>query len=106
MLYDAYEVQRSLLTNLVNVQATLVGQRQNEEMARLTEAGFAQNEQVKRISSWAAIFFAPSLVAGTYGMNFDHMPELHWTLGYPFAVVLMLVAGGLLWVLFKRKSWL
>ncbi len=76
---------RTLLTNLVNVQATLVAQRQNDEMARLTEAGYEQNEQVKKISSWAAIAFAPTLVAGIYGMNFDHMPELHWTLGYPFA---------------------
>ena len=97
---------RTLLTNLVNVQATLVAQRQNEEMARLTEAGYEQNEQVKRISSWAAIAFAPTLVAGIYGMNFDHMPELHWTLGYPFAVLLMVLAGGLLWVLFKRNDWL
>ena len=97
---------KTLLTNLVSVQATLVGQRQNEEMARLTEAGFAQNEQVKRISSWAAIAFAPTLVAGIYGMNFDSMPELHWALGYPFAILLMLLAGGLLWVLFKRNDWL
>ena len=77
---------RALLTNLVNVQATLVAQRQNEEMARMTEAGYEQNEQVKRISSWAAIAFAPTLVAGIYGMNFDRMPELHWALGYPFAL--------------------
>ena len=39
-------------------------------------------------------------------MNFDHMPELHWALGYPFAVLLMVLAGGLLWVLFKRNDWL
>jgi magnesium transporter len=97
---------RALLTNLVNVQATLVAQRQNEEMARMTEAGFEQNEQVKRISSWAAIAFAPSLVAGIYGMNFEHMPELHWTLGYPYALVLMVLTGGVLWVLFRRNGWL
>lgn len=103
---DRVENHRALLTNLVNVQATLVAQRQNEEMARLTEAGYEQNEQVKRISSWAAIAFAPSLVAGIYGMNFDNMPELHWTLGYPFAIVLMLLAGSLLWALFKHNNWL
>ena len=97
---------RALLTNLVNVQATLVAQRQNDEMARLTEAGFEQNEQVKRISSWAAIAFAPTLVAGIYGMNFDHMPELHWMLGYPFALFLMVATAGLLWALFKRNDWL
>ena len=54
---------RELLTNILQVNAALVAQRQNEEMARLTEAGYEQNEQVKRISSWAAIFFAPTLVA-------------------------------------------
>ena len=97
---------RALLTNLVNVQATLVGQRQNEEMARMTAAGYEQNEQVKRISSWAAIFFAPTLIAGIYGMNFDHMPELHWTLGYPFAIFLMVALAAVLWVLFKRNDWL
>jgi magnesium transporter len=103
---ERVENYRALLTNLVNVQATLVAQRQNDEMARMTEAGYEQNEQVKRISSWAAIAFAPTLVAGIYGMNFDHMPELHWALGYPFAILLMVLAGGLLWVLFKRNDWL
>jgi magnesium transporter len=103
---ERVENYRALLTNLVNVQATLVAQRQNEEMARMTEAGYKQNEQVKRVSSWAAIAFAPTLVAGVYGMNFDHMPELHWGLGYPFAVLLMIGSGGLLWALFKRNGWL
>ena len=78
---------RDLLTNILQVNATLVGQRQNEEMARMTEAGFEQNEQVKRISSWAAIFFAPSFVASVYGMNFDIMPELRrrWATRSPSA---------------------
>jgi len=52
------------------VNAALVGQRQNDEMTRLTEASYQQNEQVKRISSVAAILFAPTLIAGIYGMNF------------------------------------
>ena len=103
---ERVENDRALLTNLVNVQATLVAQRQNDEMARMTEAGYEQNEQVKRVSSWAAIAFAPTLVAGIYGMNFDHMPELHWTLGYPFSIVLMFAAATRLWALFKRNGWL
>ena len=97
---------RELLTNILQVNAALVGQRQNEEMARMTEAGFEQNEQVKRISSWAAIFFAPSFVASVYGMNFDVMPELRWPLGYPFALLLMALLSGALYVAFKRKGWL
>ena len=88
------EGYRQLLTNILTVNAALVAQRQNEEMTRLTEAGYEQNEQVKRISSWAAILFAPTLIASIYGMNFDHMPELHWALGYPFAVALMLLLGA------------
>jgi magnesium transporter len=96
---DRVENDRALLTNLVNVQSTLVAQR-------LTETGIEQNEQVKRISSWAAIAFAPTLVAGIYGMNFDHMPELRWAYGYPFSILLMIAFAGLLWFLFRRRGWL
>lgn len=97
---------RQLLSSILQVNSTLVGQRQNDEIARMTETSLEQNEQVKRISSWAAIFFAPSFVASVYGMNFKLMPELEWTFGYPFAVGLMaLLAGALYWA-FKRKGWL
>ncbi len=97
---------RELLTNILQVNAALVGQRQNEEMTRMTEAGFQQNEQVKRISSWAAIFFAPSFVASLYGMNFKLMPELDWMFGYPYALVLMVLFAAALYWAFKRKGWL
>ncbi len=97
---------RALLTNILTVNAALVGQRQNEVMTELTQAGYDQNEQLKRISSWAAIFFAPTLVASVYGMNFDDMPELGWTFGYPFAVLLMVLFGAGLYVAFKRRGWL
>lgn len=97
---------RQLLANILTVNAALVAQRQNDEMTQLTESGYAQNEQMKRISSWAAILFAPTLVASIYGMNFTHMPELNWTLGYPMALGLMVVLGLVLYVLFKRRNWL
>jgi magnesium transporter len=103
---DRVDGYRQLLNNILTVNAALVAQRQNDEMTRLSEAGFEQNEQVKRISSWAAILFAPTLVASIYGMNFDHMPELHWTLGYPFAVALMVALGLILHTIFKRRGWL
>jgi magnesium transporter len=83
-----------------------VAQRQNEEAARLTAASLEQNEEVKRISSWAAILFAPTLVGTVYGMNFDHIPELHWTFGYPYALSLMLLTSVTLYLLFKRRGWL
>jgi len=97
---------RALLQNALNVQATLVGQRQNEEMRALTETSLAQNEEVKRISAWAAILFAPTLVGTVYGMNFRHMPELHWLYGYPAAVALMFVTSAALYVVFTRRGWL
>ena len=97
---------RELLTNILQVNAALVGQRQNEEMARMTEAGFEQNEQVKRISSWAAIFFAPSFIASVYGMNFENMPELEASWGYPVIVGVMVVACFTLYRVFKRSGWL
>jgi magnesium transporter len=103
---ERIEAFRQLLANILQVNAALVGQRQNEEMARLTQAGYDQNEQMKRVSSWAAILFAPTLVAGIYGMNFTHMPELSWIFGYPFAVLLMFLLGLVLYLVFKRRGWL
>lgn len=97
---------RALLQNALTVHSTLVAQEQNEQMRTLTEAGYRQNEQVKRISSWAAILFAPTLIGTIYGMNFDHMPELHWTLGYPLALALMVVLGIVLHNVFERHHWL
>jgi magnesium transporter len=90
---------RDLLQNALTLDGTLTANRQNE-------VSVEQNEQVKKISSWAAIFFAPSFVAGVYGMNFDHMPELHWYFGYPMAIGLMAGTAALMYVIFKRKNWL
>ena len=54
----------------------------------------------------AAILFAPTLVGTIYGMNFEHMPELHWTVGYPLALSLMVVTSLTLYLVFKRRDWL
>jgi magnesium transporter len=93
---DAFRV---LLQNILSVNLTL-------ETKALSEASHAQNEQVKRISAWAAILFAPTLVGTNYGMNFEHMPELGWKLGYPFALALMLLVAVSLYVVFKRRRWI
>lgn len=90
---------RLLLQNALTVDGTLTTNRQNEASA-------AQNEQVKKISSWAAILFAPSFVAGVYGMNFRNMPELEWPWGYPFALGLMAVIATGMYIIFKKKTWL
>jgi magnesium transporter len=97
---------RALLQNALTVHTALVGRRQNEEMRHLTEASLAQSEEVKRISSWAAILFAPTLVGTIYGMNFGHMPELAWRYGYPLALLAMVSTGLILYVVFKRHHWL
>lgn len=97
---------RQMLSDILTVNATLVNQAQNEEIKRLTEASFDQNEEVKKVSAWAAILFAPTLIGTVYGMNFDYMPELQWPLGYPFALGLMAVVSSALYVVFKRAGWL
>ncbi|MGO2668199.1 MAG: CorA family divalent cation transporter, partial [Microbacterium gubbeenense] len=61
---------------------------------------------MKKISGWAAILFAPTLIAAVYGMNFDVMPELHWAFGYPVAVGLMVLFAAVLFVLFKWRKWM
>ncbi|WP_022881522.1 magnesium and cobalt transport protein CorA [Gryllotalpicola ginsengisoli] len=97
---------RSMLRDILTVNATLVTERQNARMAQLSELGHKQGEDTKKISAWAAILFTPSLIASIYGMNFSHMPELHWVWGYPFAVFLMVVLAVLLWFIFRKQNWL
>ncbi len=93
------EAFRTLLDKALQAQSTLITRR-------MTEVSVAQNEQIKRITSWAAILFAPTLVGTVYGMNFRYMPELDWVFGYPFAMGLMALLGIGLYVAFKRRDWL
>ena len=97
---------RETLQNALTVHSTLVTQSQNDEMRALSRASIAQGEQVKKISGWAAILFAPSLIGSIYGMNFVTMPELQWEYGYPLALGLMLASSVTLYVVFKTRKWL
>jgi magnesium transporter len=90
---------RQLLENILSVNLTL-------ETKALTETSLAQNEEVKRISAWAAILFAPTLIGTIYGMNFEHMPELHWRVGYPLAIALMVATSVVLYLIFKKRGWI
>jgi magnesium transporter len=74
--------------------------------ANLTQASVRQNEDVRRISAWAAIVAVPTLITGIYGMNFEHMPELGWTVGYPLALAVMALVCIALYRNFKRAGWL
>jgi magnesium transporter len=90
---------RVLLQNILSVHLTL-------ETKALNEVSVDQNEQVQKISAWAAILFAPTLIGTVYGMNFKYMPELKWRLGYPMALAFMLIVGLALYVIFKRRRWI
>lgn len=74
--------------------------------ANLTQASVRQNEDVRKISAWAAIIAVPTLITGIYGMNFEHMPELGWTVGYPLALALMAAVCFGLYRRFRRSGWL
>jgi magnesium transporter len=74
--------------------------------ANLAQVGVRQNEDMRRISAWVAIVAVPTAVAGIYGMNFEHMPELDWTYGYPAVLVFMLVVCSSLYWYFRRAGWL
>ena len=74
--------------------------------ANLSLVSVAQNEHSKRLAAWAAIIAVPTMIAGVYGMNFDTMPELHWPLGYPLVMALMIGACASLFVGFRRSGWL
>ena len=74
--------------------------------AHLARISVQQNDDMRKISAGAALVVVPTLIAGIYGMNFDHMPELAWQFGYLYAVLLMFgTSAGLLWF-FKRSGWL
>jgi magnesium transporter len=74
--------------------------------AHLARIGVEQNEDMRKISAWVAIAAVGTMVAGVYGMNFQHIPELGWRYGYAYALGLMAVASLLLYRLFKKSGWL
>jgi magnesium transporter len=74
--------------------------------ANVAQVGMRQNEDMRKISAWVAIIATPTMIAGIYGMNFDHMPELEWIAGYPFALGLMVLSCVVLYRNFKRRDWL
>ncbi|MEU0370044.1 magnesium/cobalt transporter CorA [Streptomyces sp. NPDC006283] len=74
--------------------------------AHLAQVTVAQNEDMRKITAWAAIIAVPTMVCGVYGMNFDHMPELRWTYGYPLVLGVIAVACFTLHRGFRRNGWL
>jgi magnesium transporter len=101
-LQDVYDHLLRILQALEGYQDLAAGALE----ANLTVASNRVNEVARTLTAYAAIFAVLTLVSGVYGMNFEHMPELHWRLGYPYALGLMLVLAAGLWGFFKRKGWL
>jgi magnesium transporter len=78
----------------------------NALQANLTQVSVRQNEDMRKISAWVAILAVPTMIAGIYGMNFEHMPELRWRFGYPAVLLLIAVVCLALYRRFKRAGWL
>ncbi|GAA4477455.1 magnesium/cobalt transporter CorA [Rhodococcus olei] len=83
----------------------------DEVLSTLVEAALAkvavqQNTDMRKISAWVAIAAVPTMVAGVYGMNFEHMPELQWSFGYPAVIIVIAVVCAGLFVTFRRNNWL
>ncbi|GAA3142148.1 hypothetical protein GCM10017687_68710 [Streptomyces echinatus] len=74
--------------------------------AHLAQMSVRQNDDMRKISAWAAMAAVPTMIAGIYGMNFDHMPELHWLWSYPVVILVMAGLEVVLHRLFKRRGWL
>jgi magnesium transporter len=89
--------------DVIDTLDSLLSTAFDAHLARIT---VQQNDDMRKISAGVALAAAPTLIAGVYGMNFEHMPELSWTVGYPLAVGLMVAISGGLWVLFKKSGWL
>jgi magnesium transporter len=96
---DRIEGFRQLLSSVLHANLTQVSLRQNEVTVR-------QNQDMRRISAWVAILAVPTMIAGIYGMNFEHMPELRWTFGYPLVLGVIAVLCGILFWRFRKSGWL
>jgi magnesium transporter len=91
-IVDLVESQRDLLTGLLEADLAVISNRLNTVM--------------KKMTSWGAILIVATLIAGIYGMNFRHMPELRWQYGYAIALGMMAVTTFVLYRLFKKRDWL
>jgi magnesium transporter len=91
-VHEQLEGYRDLLTSVLG--------------ANLAQVTVRQNDDVRRISAIVAIVAVPTLIAGIYGMNFEHMPELGWTFGYPLVIAVMLALCAVLYRFFRRAGWL
>jgi magnesium transporter len=100
---------RDVLDHLMRVSESLVildSLLDSALHANVAQVGIRQNEDMRKISAWVAIIAMPTMIAGIYGMNFEHMPELGSRAGYPLALCVMVLACLVLYRNFKRRDWL
>jgi len=97
---------RGDIASLSDYQASLSGKEQFLLDATLGFISIDQNEIFKALTVASVVGVPPVLIAGIYGMNFRHMPELGWTLGYPFAIVLIVASGLIPLAWFKWRGWI
>ena len=103
------EYFRDVYDHLARINGTIESIRETLTTAiqvNLALIGIADNEVTKRLAAWGALITVPTLIAGIYGMNFKHMPELDWTIGYPAAIFSMFAIDALLFLRFKRVKWI
>jgi magnesium transporter len=106
---DLHEYFRDVHDHLLREGQRIDGFREllsSALQANLTQVSVRQNEDMRRITAWVAILAVPTMVAGLYGMNFKHMPELRWTYGYPAVLLVTLTICALLYRRFRRAGWL
>src|SRR4051812_26340425 len=106
---DIHEYFRDVYDHVLRANETVDGFREmlNGILdANAAQVGVRQNDDMRKISAWVAIAAVPTAIAGIYGMNFKHMPELGWSFGYPVALVLMALICLFLYRQFKRAGWL
>ncbi len=103
------EYFRDVYDHLIRVNQNIDSTREMVTTAtsvNLSLITLAENETTKRLAAYAALVAVPTMVAGVYGMNFEHMPELKWVWGYPFALSLMVGIDIYLWLRFRKSGWL
>ena len=103
------EYFRDIHDHLVRIHAAIDAVRDTIGTAiqvNLSMVTIEESETTKRLAAWAAIFAVSTALAGIWGMNFEHMPELKWTYGYPLALAVIAGAGGFLYWRFRRTGWL
>jgi magnesium transporter len=101
-----FREQRAHLQHLVEGADGLGNLLSNMLQAYLADVSVRQNDDMRRISAWVAIWAVPTLLAGIYGMNFRHLPELEWRFGYPLVLATMVVICLWLYRAFRRSGWL